>query len=239
MSRALFHPRAILSATALTVALLGTACSDSTAPTTGQGSGGGSPKAQLPGGPTAAPGDAAAAPKDTAASGDTTAATAARKPAFLIQETWWAQRPYLRPGNVRIPLQQSTACVSNDLLGRNIAVSGMQVGALGIQMAPSIPQIVRVLVSFYRWNPTSQSWQLWTKRYWDSPDQSNAWVSNYTSVPTISFSPDRSGYYSVKVRVEWWFPQSLEAYRMFAMTSSTDYTTFGNSWVGNGFCYIS
>jgi hypothetical protein len=57
MSRTAFHPRVILSAAVLIAALMGTACSDSTAPATAEGSAGDSP-AQSPadsGSPPAGP----------------------------------------------------------------------------------------------------------------------------------------------------------------------------------------
>lgn len=64
MSRTLFYPRAILSVAALTTALLGTACSDSTGPSTGtEGSDGTSLKSQVQG----IPGEGAA---DTGPSAD-------------------------------------------------------------------------------------------------------------------------------------------------------------------------
>jgi len=50
MSRTLFHSRTLLSATVFVAALLGTACSDSTAPSnTASGSHDGTPEAQVPG----------------------------------------------------------------------------------------------------------------------------------------------------------------------------------------------
>jgi hypothetical protein len=84
VSRSRIRSAAMLSA-ALTIALLGTACSESTSPSNQEGSGSGSLKSPLPSGPAATLGDTFATPDDAiASSGDTTAGSEVVKPAFAV-----------------------------------------------------------------------------------------------------------------------------------------------------------
>ncbi len=226
MSRTLFSARAVLSAAALTATLLGTACSDSTAPSTENDSAGGSPKAQAPN-----------SPKDTTASvSDTGISSVPLKPSSLVQQSASGS-----VGNVAFE-QNATSCMSFGPAVRQVTVGGIYVE--NTRAYSLIPQVVQAEIILLRYNGSS-----WVPVGPQKVVNSGAALTSTTSyvktakLPTVAFQLSSSGHYRVKVLFSWWtvhgpFGMTLVGKKLVDLNSSSDYFPIGQSARGPYYCTI-
>jgi hypothetical protein len=220
MSRTFFPARAIFSAATLTAMLMGTACSDSTGPSTGEGSGGDSPNTQLPGGATAAPGDNSATPADT-----TTMASTPPKVAFAVVTNTSGYT-----GSVWAP---KAGCYSpGAIIPRSLNVSGLK--ATDAPGSPFADQ--RIIAEVFLVHFEGGNWIRKVKRtvYADVHTYAVA-----ASLPSVSFPLTYAGYYRVQVRFSWYGPNnSLQGTKWVDLNTAGDYVLWNGSRGFPGYCYI-
>jgi hypothetical protein len=235
MSRVHFQSRVILGTAALAAALLGTACSDSTAPSAEEGSAGPSPTTQLPTGtsgssagshdllPAHEPG---VAPKGNwPAPGDTAASPSGFS--LLRRAAAWIDTRYTtQPGIVVIPRGAASCASVNG--SRILAVQDMIISMTG-GLSALYPQSAFADVWFYRWNGSSWVYQ------------AGALVSTKVDInsklPPALFLPKAGGYYRVMVRftqyanIAGWVKTAVTTYDF---DGSAEYQA--NLGVGPGYC---
>jgi hypothetical protein len=199
MPRTPFYPRAILSVAALTAALLGTACSDSTGPSKEEGPAVASPTTEVPGGGTTVPADIVRQlaelghPSEISrrAPGDTTAAPTGIN-AYVTSMPWADRRYSPAPGLVRVP-RAVTQCLDFGI-GRLIDVAGIDAFSTGGN-ALVFDRYVTAEVWIYRYNGTSWVYHKGT--------QVGADLTSVVRIPEVAIAV-KSGSYHVKVRFTWW-----------------------------------
>jgi hypothetical protein len=236
MSRIHFQTRTILSTATLAAALLGTACSDSTAPSAGESSAGRSPATQLPTDttgtsagsheqlPAPEPGEA---PKvNWPAPGDS-AAAAPSAVSFLRRTTAWIDPRYAtQPGLVSIPTGAAICLSSNG--SRILTVQGMVITLTG-GLSALYPQSTTANVWFYRWNGSSWVYQ--------AVAQVSTAMDLSAKLPPAYFFPNTGGYYRVMVRftqyanMNGWVKTAVTTYDF---DGSAEYQA--NLGVGAGYC---
>jgi hypothetical protein len=225
MSRIHFQSRTILSAAALTAALLATACSDSTSP---------SAEANGPGRPADPSKPSAVAPT---AGGQQGVATTP-KPSFLVStgvQTYNPAYGYQVPGRVTYSPPNVGALDMGPLTPKSISVGGLTVGFL-----PNIRQNVHLSATFdaslCRWN--GSSWvTVATQRVMSNFPYG---VRGSVIMPQVNFSTQVAGYYTVTVKIIWWVTFSNDAVisQTFWFNSASDYLSLTGDKVGPGWVYL-
>lgn len=198
MSRTPFYPRAILSVVAITAALLGTACSDSTAPSTAEGSAGDSP-AQSPadsGSPPAGqlvPNHVSTQPPSLPQLGPDTA-TSSIKPSFYTRSTSYGSGYAPGPGAMNV-FPGAVGCLSG-FISLTQSVTVTQTTGL----SKSYYQYVVGEVFLYRLVGTT-----WVYQGVKRADASLPWVAPLATLvqndPLIASVP---GSYRVILRLTWY-----------------------------------
>ena len=225
MSRTLFSARAVLSAAALTATLLGTACSDSTAPSTENDSAGGSPKAQAPN-----------SPKDTTAS---------------VSDTGISSVPLKPVTGSAVGFGIGRQCgLRAECYPLHVLRTGRAAGHGGRDLRENtrayslIPQVVQAEIILLRYNGSS-----WVPVGPQKVVNSGAALTSTTSyvktakLPTVAFQLSSSGHYRVKVLFSWWtvhgpFGMTLVGKKLVDLNSSSDYFPIGQSARGPYYCTI-
>jgi hypothetical protein len=198
----------------LTVALLATACSDSTGPSTGtEGSDVGSPSAPLPGSSAQTPSALPAGPQLAAAT---------------ISSTWG------QVGRVATPYPSARCWGTNTPVAtevsRRLSLLGATVDPAQV-MGPS--ERVSQQVFLYKW--TSTGWTAFPPRI------ATKSVGPVT-MPTVTFSELTPGYYKVVTRFTWsvyttsgW---STIGSKVVNYSMASDYTAAYGGQAGPGYCYL-
>jgi hypothetical protein len=228
MSRSL-SPARLLSTATISAMLLGTACSDSTAPSTEH-----APSAAAPAERPASPGgDTPSESQDTSTSGLTPV-----KPTIsaVVRTFDWVKYPFSLPG-IAAPSSRSAFC-ANIMGYRHVSFAGVQVTNLDYQQGR---QAMLVQIQLSRYNAALNRWDNVAVRNWQVP-YTQFVTRQWMSVPAVDFSPLSAGYYSVTVQASWYVWDVLHAQRRLALNSATDFDPsfgiVGQSVSGIGYCYI-
>jgi hypothetical protein len=246
MSRIHVQSRTILSAAALAATLLGTACSDSTAPSAGVSSAGHSEATPVPtdttgtsaGSPDQLPKpEAGEAPKvNWPAPGDSAASS--QKPSLATQvispATEWARIPGL-------VMTQPIACLGSGST-RLVSHSGMLVGRTG-DRSVYFDQYVSGRVWFYRWNASTRTWVAQGRPA--VTDARLPYPMLNATLPEATYRPTTAGLYKVMVQLTWYAFITdgrgwvRTAWSNVYFNSTSDYAGFFNATAYPGYCGIS
>ena len=233
MSRSLF-PARVLSAATLSAMLLGTACSDSTAPVTEQEPAAAAPAEHSPAAPASPGGDTPAEPLDTATSGVTPVTPTISS---IVQTANWVKYPFSTLPGIAARPSRSALC-ANVLGQRTLTFGGVQVTNLDYQQGR---QFVFVQVRLWRYNSSLRQWQDIDTRDWSVPYLQylgRTWLS----VPSVMFQPTRAGLYTVTVHARWYVWDTPHADRQLGLNLATDFDSrlgiAGQSSGGVGYCYM-